>query len=350
MNGKRLLGLSAIGLASLFALLGASQKAGATYPGTNTVKIAFSRYTYGGPVRKEIWIVNPNGRGLRRITTAPANYYLDYDPSWSPDGSKLLFSRCAKLCDGVWSIWSVDRDGSRLQLLSPVCSPGASTPTPACPNDSQASYSPDGRHIVDLRFDGAVMGIVIADSDFQNPHEMFPFGTTHPPGGIDAVAWSPDGTRLAFTVNNVGRDPQLPANGEAVYTIEIDGTGLHRVTAWRLHAGGVGELAWSPNGKRILFRSVRGSANEPNLAPGNIYAIRPNGTGLRQLTHFPIGTGIQLGSYSPNGRKIVFSTTSGATLGRSSDWPDLFTMNADGSHIRHLTRTKNWEGTAAWGK
>jgi Tol biopolymer transport system component len=298
-----------------------------------------------------LWIVNPDGSGLRRITPAPANS-LDYDPSWSPDGSKLLFSRCTKLCDGVWSIWSVNRDGSQLRMLSPACSPGAVTPSPACPNDSQASYSPDGRQIVDLRFDGVIqtLGIVIADSDFQNLHEMFSFGTTHPPGGIDAVAWSPDGPRLAFTVNNVGGDPQLPAHGEAVYTIKTDGTGLHRVTPWKLHAGGVGELAWSPNGKRILFRSIRGDANEPNLPPGNIYAIRANGTGSRQLTHFPVGTPIQLGSYSHNGRKIVFSSTRGATAGPDSHWPDLFIMNPDGSHIHHLTRTRNWEGTATWGR
>lgn len=34
----------------------------------------------------------------------------------------------------------------------------------------------------------------------------------------------------------------------------------------------------------------------------------------------------------------------------TSDWPDPFIMNADGSHIDHLTRTNNWEGTAAWGR
>jgi Tol biopolymer transport system component len=316
-------------------------------------EIAFSRYRFSSTVRKEIWIVNPDGSGLRRVAPARVNY-LDYDPSWSPDGSKLLFSQCAplhgELCNGVYSIWSVNRDSSQRRQLSPVCSPGAITPSPACPNDSQASYAPDGRHIADLRFDGTVMGIVIADSRFQGLQEMFPFGRARAPGGIDAVAWSPDGTQLAFSIENHGGNPQLPRNGRAVYIINIDGTGLHRLTPWKLNAGGVGELAWSP-GKHILFRSITAPPhNEPNLATGNIYTIQPNGKGLQQLTHFPVGTGVQLGSYSPDSREIVFSTTAGATLSPSSDWPDLFLMNADGSHIHRLTRTENWEGTAAWGR
>ncbi|HXY84593.1 MAG TPA: hypothetical protein VEH52_03845, partial [Gaiellaceae bacterium] len=108
---------------------------------------------------------------------------------------------------------------------------------------------------------------------------------------------------------------------------------------------------WSPDSRHILFRSITAPPpDEPKLATGNIYAIQPNGKGLRQLTHFPSGTGIQLGSYSPDSRQIVFSTTRGAKAGPTSDWPDLFIMNADGSHIDHLTRTNNWEGTAAWGR
>jgi Tol biopolymer transport system component len=53
-----------------------------------------------------------------------------------------------------------------------------------------------------------------------------------------------------------------------------------------------------------------------------------------------------MGSYSPDGRFIVFATSHGA-LGGSV--PDVFVMNADGTHVRPLTRTPNFESEADWG-
>jgi Tol biopolymer transport system component len=41
---------------------------------------------------------------------------------------------------------------------------------------------------------------------------------------------------------------------------------------------------------------------------GNLYSIRPDGTGLRELTHFRGRTKVTNGSYSPDGLSIVFST------------------------------------------
>jgi Tol biopolymer transport system component len=40
----------------------------------------------------DIWVVRPDGTGLRRVTESPANR-SDYYPDWSPDGSTLLFER-----------------------------------------------------------------------------------------------------------------------------------------------------------------------------------------------------------------------------------------------------------------
>jgi TolB protein len=268
--------------------------------------IAFARYRFvNSPLRQEIWVVNPNGSGAHRIEQAPANI-LDAWPAWSPDGARLLFSRCAPLngspCDGENSIWSINRDGSQARMLTPACKSPTNTPSPTCPQDAQGSYSPDGQHIASLRFTGAP-GIAIGDSNFQNVHEIFPFGDTAHAPDEDALAWSPDGTRFAFSVHNKNGDQALPRNGRAIYIISIDGSGLHRITPWKLRAGGIGELSWSPNGKHILFHSIRTAPEDPNLSTGNIYAIQPTGKGLRQITHFSPFTGVQLGSYSPNGRQ-----------------------------------------------
>lgn len=133
------------------------------------------------------------------------------------------------------------------------------------------------------------------------------------------------------------------------YVVNVNGSGLRRVTPWKLEAGGLGELDWSPDGSHLLFRSITFASDDPGPSSGDIYTIQPDGTGLRRLTNLAAGTGIQLGSYSPDGSHIVCATNDGGTHSPGSDWPDVFVMHADGTHITPVTRTKNWEGTPQWG-
>jgi Tol biopolymer transport system component len=56
---------------------------------------------------------------------------------------------------------------------------------------------------------------------------------------------------------------------------------------------------------------------------------------------------VQSGSFSPDGRSIVFATSAGAVGSPSA--PDVFVMAADGTNIRPVTRTSNWDGLPDWG-
>src|SRR5690242_18840871 len=72
--------------------------------------IAFARYRFvNSPLRREIWVANPDGTGQRRLTHVRPNY-LDSNPVWAPDGSRILFTRCAPrngvASDGRCTIWS----------------------------------------------------------------------------------------------------------------------------------------------------------------------------------------------------------------------------------------------------
>ena len=59
---------------------------------------------------------------------------------------------------------------------------------------------------------------------------------------------------------------------------------------------------------------------------GNLYIIRPDGSGLRQVTNFgPRVNLLQNGSFSPDGAAIVFATTSGSIKTKHSNLPDVFT-------------------------
>jgi TolB protein len=298
-------------------------------------KIAFARSSldYIGPLA-EIWVANPDGTGLRRVSRAPG-FVLDTTPSWSPDGKRLVFTRCS-LHDGC-AVWAVNADGTGQHELSKECPDLRSS---SCVTDYGAEYSPDGHWVV-YNHASDPAEIAIATPDLDNVHS-FPVPTATP--DIGALAWSPDSHRIAFEARNETKS--------AVFIAKIDGSDLRRVTPWRLNAYDGGQIDWSANGARILFRST---TLDQNGAPrgGDIYTVRPDGTGLRRLTHVPPRTtNLDLGSFSPNGKWIVFATTAGTTPKRTfpKNGSDIFRMRIDGTGLARVTRTKTDEFSPTWGR
>ena len=342
--------LAALAAAFAAAVTLGLASAHATAPGRNG-RIAFERYRFSDkPLWAEIWVTNPDGTGERRITHAPRGY-LDRGPDWSPDSSRIAFNRCAP-DDGRCTLWVVKPDGNDERMLSPSCRQGVSDPS-SCPDDSFPAYSPDGHHLAFGRFDGAEDSIVIADTNLRHPRQVFSFGHSRGAPDVGNPAWSPDGKRIAFVVSNANGTKYKPVNGIAISIVNADGTGLHRLTPWKLRAGAGPEgIDWSPDGTRILFRTHPHAGTD---AGGNLYTIRPDGSGLRQLTHFePYDTApgaLRTGSYSPDGSSILFATYHGAVTvsPSSSNLPDVFVMSADGTDVRPVTRARNWDGDPDWG-
>lgn len=106
---------------------------------------------------------------------------------------------------------------------------------------------------------------------------------THP-------SWSPSGTGLAFTHYAPGAPPQ-------VYAINIDGSGLAKVTS-----GGqfCVNPAWSPNGAKIAYDEY-----DPAYSAQEIFTINVNGTGVLELTADAMDC--QYPAWSPDGSRIYFS-------------------------------------------
>ena len=171
------------------------------------------------------------------------------------------------------------------------------------------------------------------NADGSHPHPLTSFTKRAPYSqDVGPAAWSPDSRRLVISraVSSVG----TPAGGLGLFIIGADGSHLRQLTPWALRAGGRAE--WSSNG-RIVFRTIP----EADALGGDIYSIRSDGTGLRQLTHFPAQ--FQLGelAVSPDEKRIVFS--------KGTDTRDLFVMSVRGGPIRQLTQTELSENWPDWG-
>ena len=312
----------------------------ATYDGDNG-RIAFRRYFTPDMQHGAVFTINPDGTGEVQVTH-PKNGYVDQNPDVSPDGRWITFQRSGPTSD---EIWVVDADGTGLSRLTGSkvgCQPEVGT----C--DAQPAWSPDGKRIAFTRGSGHVVdglaqrwSIMVMHSNGTHVRRVTQL--TKPAQGEDyAPQWSPDGRTLVFERDNV-RNAQ-PAGGVALWTVDLRTGKERRITPWWVRAGDTPD--WSPDGSRILFHS---NNHGKEGISANLYTVRPDGTGLKQLTFADDGVTQYLGSsYSPDGTMITFARRP-ATGGSSLDTADVFTMNLDGTGITNLTRTRKYDSFPDWG-
>ena len=137
---------------------------------------------------------------------------------------------------------------------------------------------------------------------------------------ILALAYTPDGSHLVFWTDHVN-----PGTGQvdatAVFTIQADGTRLVQVTPQSMLAG---DCDWSPDGTRLVFATHPLVAFNFDPVVSNLFTARPDGTGLRQLTHSATANNrATQAHFTPDGRIIYTRVT---PTGRT-----LWLINADGS-------------------
>lgn len=250
-------------------------------------------YQSGCPLPSaDVYAVAPDGSGLQQLTDTPTH---EFDPALSPNGARVAFSRqeVADRCDGCpQSLWVTS---PAQQLTSPQYSDEA-------PFDESPSWSPDGSTLVFDRSGASVQpGLFTIPAAGGPGRDLHVAGTAPAWGpeliaferwngspaiqtldpatgtvqtiadGVDAsyLAWSSNG-RLAYLAYNV-------KNGHP--TIGIVGTptsiDLSRLLPPGSFASG---LAWSPDGTRFAF-----AASDAN-GVGEIYTLGVDGKGLVQVT------------------------------------------------------------------
>jgi Tol biopolymer transport system component len=226
-------------------------------------QLIYSQYANNGTSAGDTSLEIMDSDGSHKRTLHYEKGVASYDASWSPAGNTILFSvgryfRAAGL--PAAQIATVKPDGSDFRT---IVDDGV--------NNGFPSWSADGKQII-YRHGKQLVIRTLADGKTVpltdgSHYDNFP-------------QWRPHGDVILFTSDRDGRFE--------LYTIRPDGTDLKRLTNV---AGSNAHSAWSPDGAWIVFSSGRkGFKDEMALYEGvpqpygEIFAMRADGSGVRQLT------------------------------------------------------------------
>ncbi len=196
----------------------------------------------------DIFIVNADGSGLRRITDHPGE---DFDPDWMPDG-RLVF---ASDRDGDQNIWIMDLDSGATSQLTHYDGGRTGGPTP----------SADGRRIAfssDQLFSWQVYVLDSRSGDIER--------LTGPIPGRCNPAWRPATDLIAYMAGGdlVGTD---------LRTVGADGSGGDNLAG---SEGDNQDPQYAEDGSRLVWVTDRHGSWE-------IYEAAGDGSGERRVSTTP---------------------------------------------------------------
>jgi TolB protein len=260
------------------------------------------------PDCEEIYVMNPDGSGARRLTNNKVN---DNGPDWSHSKKTIAFYTNRR---GLPEIWLMNPDGTDQRFLATV-GLGALFPSWS-PNGNQLCFNSAGR---------PTREIFVVNADGTGLTNV-----TNHPGDDLRCDWSPKGDRIAFVSNREDGD-------EEIYVMNADGSHPVRLT---FNIGSDANPDWSPKGDRIAFECNRVI---DNVNDAEICTMNADGSNLVRLTFFA-GQDTNP-SWSPKADQIVFQR-------RIAGHAQVFTMYADGSGVTPISNTPSpgFSGFPSWAK
>lgn len=242
-------------------------------------KIVFSAKDDEGT--SQIFAMNANGSDLQQLTNFDPEGGAG-NPSWSPDGNRIVFENYSGATTLGPYLYIMDSDGSNMRPLKKRPTESLTALVGSAP-----VWSPDGTKIAyqvctNCELGGSDYEIVVVevdgkayDSDQVHTVTDHPASDTHP-------TWSPDGQWIAFVSN---RD-YPKEGGTDLYLLDIKNNNITRLTK----TGNAGRQLWYSSGQKLIYWS------ENNLFKLNLADMQPQlipfdvekGTGFRPLG---MGTG-----------------------------------------------------------
>jgi TolB protein len=194
----------------------------------------------------QLWTMRADGSAKRRLTTRAAS-----GPSWSPDGRTIAFASLS--CTGGPGVYSISTTAAgaqpkvlfpsscRTEALPPEPSVATATPTgdlnDRLRNDNAVAWSPDGAKVA---FRGgecesiynACLSVGTVATGAEQTLAAYGGGSLETSGFAVVPSWRADGAKLAWTAYQVG---EVPAENQPVHVVEYDTvTGAERTVGHTL--------------------------------------------------------------------------------------------------------------------
>ena len=255
-------------------------------------------------------------------------------PEISPDGSMIAYTVRETNMEGDESsftthIWVAAADGSMNRQF-----------TRGEQSASNPQFSPDGRYL----------SFISSRDSGRQVYKMYLTGgeaqkITSAENGVGSFVWSPDGSRIAYTMTDPQSEEEKTRQREKrdvtvvdqdfrfsrIYVQPVDADSGKAIYGEDLHTT---SFDWSPDGSTIVF------AHQPTPRINdryemNISTVPADSGAVSALVH---REGTDSSPYfTPNGRNVVFTSHGGQVEGIGLD--DLYVVSASGGEPRALAHT-----------
>jgi Tol biopolymer transport system component len=231
-------------------------------------------------------------------------------------------------CDGqpCDDLWVMDADGTNQTNLTDTLDT----------NEGQPAWSPDGTKIAftgpgEFNEDGSggLGDIYVMDADGTNRTNL-----TDSPNFLDyRPSWAPSGAQLTFVREVPGR---VISEQQDIFVIDANGENATNITQTDANED---DPAWSPDGAKIAFSGVRNGGEE-------ILTMDPDGNNEAILTGDGSDAFDEAPDWSPDGTKVVFQKQS-QVGGCCEPW-EIWAVNRDGSGDTNLTNDPSYDTGPSW--
>jgi TolB protein len=289
-------------------------------------RIAYANF--GGP-DSEIYTIRPDGGGRYQVTNNRVRQSSEYADDTDPAYSPSG-NRIAYTYwddDGHKVLYTIKASGEdRRKVIARSTGNGFDSII-------RPAYAPSGQRIAYTGYDGNFNQIFTLNVDggsLLNVTKITSYAEADSggPNVRGGPDYSPDGQRIAYT----GWD----GNDLEIFTIRVDGGGIRQLThndVVDLHP------SYSPNGNRIAYAGGKVWFG-PGPSDNEIYTIEDDGGGKRRLTDDDKGQGNP--SYSPNGDRIAYNSNQDGDQ-------EIYTMKVGGGDKRQLTHNTTADVKPSWG-